>query len=111
MATNEFALAELEPTCHQLREWLKTVEDNLRGLMKNQRFDGEQAFEGQHGEMKANIMLAVRHVEDARMRCGKVLQYADDGVSILDKITKDEEPENKGPSLEGIAPLSDDPCC
>jgi len=34
---------------------------------------------------------AVRHIEDARMRIGKVLQYADDGVSILDK-----EPNTKG---------------
>ncbi len=35
--------------------------------------------------MKANIMLTYRHLEDARMRIGKILQAADDGVSILDK--------------------------
>ena len=29
--------------------------------------------------------LAVRHIEDARMRLGKVLQYAGVGVSIYDK--------------------------
>jgi hypothetical protein len=33
-------------------------------------------------------MLAVRHIEDARMRCGKVLQFSGDGVSIYDKAGK-----------------------
>ncbi len=37
------------------------------------------------GEMTAKIMLAYRHLEDARMRVGKILQAAGDGVSILDK--------------------------
>ena len=37
------------------------------------------------GEVFAQAKLAVRHVEDARMRLGKVLQYARDGVSVYDK--------------------------
>lgn len=37
------------------------------------------------GEAIANVMLAYRHLEDARMRLGKVLQAADGGVSIFDK--------------------------
>lgn len=36
-------------------------------------------------EALANVMLAYRHLEDARMRLGKVLQAADGGVSILDR--------------------------
>lgn len=36
-------------------------------------------------EMIANVMLAVRHLEDARMRIGKVIQYSGDGVSCYDK--------------------------
>lgn len=32
-----------------------------------------------------NVKLAYRHLEDARMRLGKVLQAADGGVSILDR--------------------------
>ena len=36
-------------------------------------------------ELQANIELIKRHLEDARMRVGKILQAADDGVSILDK--------------------------
>lgn len=34
------------------------------------------------GEFKANVMLAVRHFEDAVMRLGKVLQAKDGGKSI-----------------------------
>ena len=37
------------------------------------------------GEGKANVMLTYRHLEDARMRLGKVLQAEDGGVSIYDK--------------------------
>jgi len=53
--------------------------------MNDSTFDNEQKYSGQFGEMKANIMLTYRHLEDARMRVGKILQAADDGVSILDK--------------------------
>lgn len=35
--------------------------------------------------MCANLVLAFRHLEDARMRIGKVLQASQGGVSILDK--------------------------
>lgn len=37
------------------------------------------------GEMHANITLAYRHLEDARMRLGKVIQAHDGGVSCFDK--------------------------
>lgn len=37
------------------------------------------------GEMKANIMLSYRHLEDARLRLGKVLQAHDGGTSVYDK--------------------------
>jgi hypothetical protein len=37
------------------------------------------------GEMLANYMLAYRHLEDARMRLGKVIQALEGGVSIFDK--------------------------
>ena len=76
---------ELKPTCGNLREAIKEIGATTKGLMLHSDFDGEQAYIGQHGEMRANIMLAYRHLEDARMRVGKVLQAADDGVSILDK--------------------------
>ena len=77
-------MANEEPA-DELRADLKKIEDRTRLMMEHGVYDGEQAFPGQHGEMKAQTMLAVRHIEDARMRLGKVCQYADDGVSILDK--------------------------
>lgn len=37
------------------------------------------------GEFNANITLAFRHLEDARMRLGKAIQALDGGVSVYDK--------------------------
>jgi hypothetical protein len=42
---------------------------------------------GANGEAIANVMLAYRHLEDASMRLGKVLQALDGGVSVYDKET------------------------
>lgn len=39
------------------------------------------------GEVMANLMLSYRHLEDASMRLGKVLQAYDGGVSCYDKKT------------------------
>ena len=39
------------------------------------------------GEGVANATLAYRHLEDASMRLGKVLQALDGGVSVYDKAT------------------------
>lgn len=36
-------------------------------------------------EARANIVIAYRHLEDARMRFGKAIQATDGGVSIYDK--------------------------
>jgi len=71
--------------CDRLRNEIKEVGTSTKDLMSSSVFNGEQAYVRQHGEMKANIMLAYRHLEDARMRIGKILQAAGDGVSILDK--------------------------
>jgi len=45
-------------------------------------------FPGQHAEMKSNVMLAYRHLEDARMRIGKVLQQIQGGKSMYDLPTE-----------------------
>jgi len=75
----------LESVSNYYRSELKKIEDHMRLQMNADFFKNEQAFNNQHSEVKANIMLVVRHLEDARMRLGKVLQYAKDGISILDK--------------------------
>lgn len=38
-----------------------------------------------YAEGMANLMLAYRHLEDARMRIGKCMQQLQGGVSIYDK--------------------------
>lgn len=43
--------------------------------------------EEDRGEVMANLTLAYRHLEDASMRLGKVLQAYDGGVSVYDKAT------------------------
>ncbi len=74
-----------EEICGDLRARINAEGVRLLELKCNKVLDGEQGYVGQHSEMAANIMLAYRHLEDARMRIGKILQAAGDGVSILDK--------------------------
>ena len=89
MMQNQRPFEPIEDECECVRIALKNQEIQTRNLMEHQIFKGEQAYSGQHGEMKANIMLVVRHLEDARMRLGKVIQYAGDGVSIYDRSAND----------------------
>lgn len=75
----------LEKICEDLRGRIRDMGVTVIALMKHGDFKGEQLFENQHGEMKANIMLSYRHLEDARMRLGKVMQQIQGGVSKFDK--------------------------
>ena len=77
--------ATFEELCEDMRNYLKALGIRLLKLKCNKRFTEAEGYVGQQSEMTANIMLAYRHLEDARMRVGKVLQAAGDGVSILDK--------------------------
>ena len=64
--------------CDSHRKELKSIEDDVRKFVADP--NGLPT-----AEAKAQAMLAVRHLEDARMRLGKVIQYSDDGVSVYDK--------------------------
>jgi hypothetical protein len=75
----------LQTLCNQLRESIRRTEVEVRALKEQPAMSFPDAYKGQHGEMIAQSMLAVRALEEARMRLGKVLQYAGDGVSIYDK--------------------------
>ena len=76
---------DLKMQCHSFRHGILDIAKAVKSLMEHSEFNGLQRYEGQYSEMKSNIMLTYRHLEDARMRVGKILQAADDGVSILDK--------------------------
>ena len=54
----------------------------IKAIMKHGFFNGGQEFPDQHGEMKANIMLAYRHMEDLRMRLEKAIQAYDGRISV-----------------------------
>ena len=43
------------------------------------------------GEMMSNLILAYRHLEDAKMRCGKAIQAFDGGVSCYDKTPEESQ--------------------
>jgi hypothetical protein len=84
--------AALRPECDALRAELLAIEKRVRALLRNRfpdpDFDWKTATPqiiAQIGEMRDHQMLAVRAIEDSRMRIGKVLQHARDGVSIYDK--------------------------
>ena len=81
-ATRESTVKEM---CDKLRVDIKEQGSIMLALKTHSDFNGKENYVGQHGEMTANIMLAYRHLEDARMRVGKILQAAGNGVSILDK--------------------------
>ena len=76
---------EFDEACGDLRQEIRQIGDKVRGLMSHGTFQKDSQHGGQHGEMKANLMLAFRHLEDARMRLGKAVQAFDGGVSCYDK--------------------------
>lgn len=68
------ALNEMELKCDGLRDVIRDIGKDVFTLMHDGAFEEPPSFPIQHSEMKANIMLAYRHLEDARMRLGKVMQ-------------------------------------
>lgn len=69
-----------EMTAH--RDTLKLLVANAAQAVQAIKIADEQAGQDK-GEMIANIMLALRHMEDAAMRFGKAIQASSGGVSPL----------------------------
>ena len=67
--------------CFKPRTALRGIADEIKALMGHAIFMSSGDSNADFGEMKANIMLAYRHVEDARMRLGKAVQAFDGGTS------------------------------
>jgi len=80
-----------EPTLEEMankgRADIKPIELYVREMFRRTvKSQSEDAWEGQTAEKLAHIDLAIRALEDARMRLGKVLQYSsEDAVSVYDK--------------------------
>ena len=84
---------DLISTCNLLRRDLHSVETDIHILQKATDFNNPELRPGQHAEIRANIQLALRHVEDARMRLGKVIQHTENRESIYDSVNQ--EPRTK----------------
>jgi len=67
--------------CNNVRAAIKELADHL-DRMRTWGSDVPVATEA-----KENVTLAYRHLEDASMRLGKVLQALDGGVSVYDRDT------------------------
>lgn len=75
-------LDKLKETLNGYRSTLKIGVAEATQLKEEVRV--ADAPEGQDkGEVIANLMLAIRHLEDAAMRFGKAIQAADGGISPL----------------------------
>jgi len=72
---------KLDQECSRLRLLLKSLEPQIKQL--HHHIDA-----GAVEEIHANIQLALRHVEDATMRLGKVIQAYDGGKSVYDDKDK-----------------------
>lgn len=72
----------LEDACNRQRAQLLEVEIDARAIAEKLFSDGKK-------EAGAQAMLAVRHIEDARMRIGKVIQHGSQGgVSVFDAMKR-----------------------
>ena len=69
---------DFKERCFVVREGLKPFEEKIKDLKRNV----EVPREGDPGEMFADVMLALRHLEDCRMRLGKAIQAYDGVVSV-----------------------------
>lgn len=87
--SEETPIEKILYSANETRAELKKEEDFIRGYV-DQIKSAEPTEAGEidgfnKSECIAQAMLALRHVEDARMRIGKVIQYATGGESVYDK--------------------------
>lgn len=75
----------LKDICFGVRGEIERLKAVVKGLKEHGCFKDENKVGEDRSEMKANIMLVYRHLEDARMRLGKVVQAYDGGTSVYPK--------------------------
>ena len=84
---------KIQSECDHLRERINQTKKEVVDLHDHDDIDSSPDKDLSPGNvpqsckdnMHANITLAFRHLEDVRMRLGKVMQAAHGGESILDK--------------------------
>lgn len=76
---------EFNEECYLLRDLVKTLAVSVKEMMQHPAANSGPSSTAtgiDAGEMKANIMLAYRHLEDVAMRLGKAIQAWDGGTSV-----------------------------
>jgi hypothetical protein len=68
----------------EYRAILGDLEKNMRTMLANGVYHDLESRPGQNFELHENLLLALRHVEDARMRLGKFIQHSGSGQSCYD---------------------------
>lgn len=71
----------IEEMATRARAEIERIGKFVLAMKANSEFFQEATKISDHGEAIANIMLAYRHLEDARMRLGKVFQAMNGGIS------------------------------
>ena len=89
--TTSVSTKNMKEACEFLRTDCKQIETNIRFILKNISNNKPvdvtvYPSKDIDPEVPANLMLAIRHLEDARMRLGKAIQYSGDGISIYDNM-------------------------
>lgn len=82
------SIRPIKDLLHEEREVLLMIAESVKELHAHPFFDlyqGPLARIERISEMHANITLAYRHLEDARMRIGKAIQAYDGGVSVYSR--------------------------
>lgn len=62
----------------QLTTELEGVAIKAKHLMVHKAYSEPEAYDQQHGEMRANTMLAIRDIESAVFRLNRARQYQND---------------------------------
>lgn len=84
--SDSVAQTTLNVACEDVRRKLKEIGAYVKSCANTMKGQPEPTV-GDKGEMIANLILTYRHLEDASMRLGKVIQAYDGGVSVYDKNT------------------------
>lgn len=74
MEEDEERIETMKEACFQAREAIEAVKEKVNALRSDESF-------GAIPECGANLTLAFRHLEDAKMRVGKAIQAIDGGTS------------------------------
>jgi|SwirhirootsSR3_FD_contig_61_8605107_length_6705_multi_5_in_0_out_0_7 hypothetical protein len=76
---------DLKEVCDLLRSDIDSTAKRVHALKQHSVLNGSALNGETRSELFANVTLAYRHLEDARMRLGKVIQHYEGGGSKYDK--------------------------